>query len=64
MHVRFDAVFCDRFWTKRDRMFGILLCPGDNGGQSLVLRVGKVSVRVEVQVFRDRERRASGDSGD
>ena len=45
------SIFYDRFWTKQGRPFGFLLCPGDDGGQSLTIRVGRRFLRLEVELW-------------
>jgi hypothetical protein len=42
----------DRLWTTPDRLFGLLLLPADDGGQAVTVRVGKLTARIEVDVWR------------
>ena len=43
-----------RLWTPPGRLFGLLLLPADNGGQAVTVRVGRLTVRFEVDVWRQR----------
>jgi hypothetical protein len=44
----------DRLWTAPDRLFGLLLLPGDAGGQAVTVRVGRLTARIEVDLWRQK----------
>jgi hypothetical protein len=53
------GVYFSRFWTESiGHPFGLLLCPADSGGQSVTIRVGRLSFRLEVDMWLQTGRRA------
>ena len=44
----------DRLWTAPDRLFGLLLLPAEDGGQAVTIRVGRLTARIEVDVWRQK----------
>jgi len=54
------GVYWGRLWAKGRRPAGFLLCPGDSGGQSVTIRLGRLSARVEVDVWYRKRQRGDG----
>lgn len=45
------AVSCSRFWTKADKPLGFLAEPGEEGGQAVVIRVARLTLRLEATAW-------------
>lgn len=50
------AVFFDKWWTRRSKPLGLLLCPADHGGQEVTVRAGRLTVHFEAHAFLQRRR--------